>query len=134
MFSCQGGSSQSIRTALLGLLNLQAEPALPAGGLDGIREQWRTTFSTVAGSAKDTASKWNPKYKETTVEPTLFPVCLTLSRGENKCLFFFRCPSSSSGFWQLCVDYCLQQYEPGVLLHGLRDLRERYATMSELAY
>ncbi|XP_040053986.2 gonadal somatic cell derived factor [Gasterosteus aculeatus] len=54
--SCQGGSSQSIRTALLGLLNLQAEPALPAGGLDGIREQWRTTFSTVAGSAKDTAT------------------------------------------------------------------------------
>ncbi|KAM8827557.1 uncharacterized protein AB9W97_003955 [Spinachia spinachia] len=52
--SCPGGALQSIRKALLGLLNLQAEPPLPAGGLDVIREQWRTTFSTIAGSAKYT--------------------------------------------------------------------------------
>ncbi|XP_068562870.1 gonadal somatic cell derived factor [Cebidichthys violaceus] len=52
---CQGGSLQSIRKGLLGALNLQAEPQLPAGGLDGVREQWRTAFSTIAHRAKDTA-------------------------------------------------------------------------------
>ncbi|KAK9532521.1 hypothetical protein VZT92_009901 [Zoarces viviparus] len=52
---CQGGSLQSIRKGLLGALNLQAEPQLPAGGLDGVREQWRATFSAIAHTAKDTA-------------------------------------------------------------------------------
>ncbi|XP_034402905.1 gonadal somatic cell derived factor [Cyclopterus lumpus] len=51
---CQGESLQSIRKGLLGSLNLPAEPRLPAGGLDGVREQWRTTFSTIAHRAKDT--------------------------------------------------------------------------------
>ncbi|XP_032395119.1 bone morphogenetic protein 4 [Etheostoma spectabile] len=51
---CQIGSLQSIRKGLLGTLNLQTEPQLPAGGLDGVREQWRNTFSTVAHKAKDT--------------------------------------------------------------------------------
>uniref|UniRef100_A0A8C9Z0R5 TGF-beta family profile domain-containing protein n=1 Tax=Sander lucioperca TaxID=283035 RepID=A0A8C9Z0R5_SANLU len=52
----QGGSLQSIRKGLLETLNLQAEPQLPAGGLDGVREQWRNTFSTVAHRAKDTVA------------------------------------------------------------------------------
>ncbi|XP_042365243.1 gonadal somatic cell derived factor [Plectropomus leopardus] len=52
---CQGRSLQSIRKGLLGALNLQTEPQLPAGGLDGVREQWRHTFSTLAHRAKDTA-------------------------------------------------------------------------------
>ncbi|TNN59164.1 Inhibin beta E chain [Liparis tanakae] len=51
---CQGESLQSIRKGLLGALNLQAEPRLPAGGLDGVREQWRTFIST-AHRAKDAA-------------------------------------------------------------------------------
>ncbi|XP_056279297.1 growth/differentiation factor 6-like [Pseudoliparis swirei] len=51
---CQGESLESIRKGLLGALNLQAEPQLPAGGLDGVREQWRTFIGT-AHRAKDTA-------------------------------------------------------------------------------
>jgi len=73
MSRCQGESLESIRKGLLGALNLQAEPQLPAGGLDGVREQWRTFIGT-AHRAKDTASKWNTEFKETTVEPTLFPL------------------------------------------------------------
>ncbi|XP_037341332.2 gonadal somatic cell derived factor [Pungitius pungitius] len=65
---CQGGSLQSIGKALLGLLNLQAEPQLPAGGLDGIREQWRTTFSTIAGSARDAPT---PVASGNSVSPTV---------------------------------------------------------------
>ncbi|XP_062290788.1 gonadal somatic cell derived factor [Scomber scombrus] len=52
---CQGESLQSIRKGLLGGLNLQAEPLLPAGGLDSIRKQWKSSFSTIAQSALDTA-------------------------------------------------------------------------------
>ncbi|XP_033995967.1 growth/differentiation factor 5-like [Trematomus bernacchii] len=50
---CSGGSLQSIRQSLLEGLNLQAEPQLPAGGLDGIGEQWRTTFGSIAHRVKD---------------------------------------------------------------------------------
>ncbi|XP_054468454.1 gonadal somatic cell derived factor [Anoplopoma fimbria] len=52
---CQGGSLQFTRKSLLGALNLQTEPQLRAGGLDGIREHWRTTFSTITHRAMDTA-------------------------------------------------------------------------------
>ncbi|XP_068430636.1 gonadal somatic cell derived factor [Clinocottus analis] len=52
---CQAESLQSIRKSLLGAFNLQAEPQLPAGGLDGVREQWRTTFSIAAHRATDAA-------------------------------------------------------------------------------
>ncbi|XP_074473846.1 gonadal somatic cell derived factor [Sebastes fasciatus] len=52
---CQGGSLQSIRKGLLGALNLQIEPRLPHGGLDRVREQWRTTYGTIAHTARDTA-------------------------------------------------------------------------------
>ncbi|XP_070780882.1 gonadal somatic cell derived factor [Enoplosus armatus] len=52
---CQRESLQSIRKGLLGALNLQTEPQLPAGGLDGIREQWRSTFSNIAHRTKDNA-------------------------------------------------------------------------------
>ncbi|XP_040012468.1 gonadal somatic cell derived factor [Xiphias gladius] len=52
---CHGESLQSIRKGLLRALNLQAEPWLPAGGLDTVREQWQMTFSTIAHRAKDTA-------------------------------------------------------------------------------
>nr|AGA54136.1 gonadal soma derived factor 2 [Dicentrarchus labrax] len=51
----QGESLQSIRKGLLRGLNLQVEPQLPAGGLDGVREQWRSTFSNMAHRAKDSA-------------------------------------------------------------------------------
>ncbi|KAL7376098.1 hypothetical protein ABVT39_001019 [Epinephelus coioides] len=49
------GSLQSMRKGLLRALNLQAEPQLPVGGLDGVREQWRKTFRTLAHRAKDNA-------------------------------------------------------------------------------
>lgn len=55
MFRYQGESLQSIRKDLLSSLNLQVEPQLPAGGLDAVREQWRSTFSNIAHKAKDTA-------------------------------------------------------------------------------
>lgn len=52
---CQGGSLQSIRKGLLGALNLQAEPQLPAGGLDSVRERWHSIFNSLAHTAKNTA-------------------------------------------------------------------------------
>ncbi|XP_067430005.1 gonadal somatic cell derived factor [Thunnus thynnus] len=52
---CQGESLQSIKKSLLGALNLQAEPWLPVGGLDSVREKWSNTFSTIVHTAKDTA-------------------------------------------------------------------------------
>uniref|UniRef100_UPI0037E77F78 gonadal somatic cell derived factor n=1 Tax=Semicossyphus pulcher TaxID=241346 RepID=UPI0037E77F78 len=52
---CQGESLQSIRKGLLRALNLQIEPRLPNGGLDIVREQWRTTFSNIALSTRDAA-------------------------------------------------------------------------------
>ncbi|XP_029300830.1 growth/differentiation factor 6-like isoform X2 [Cottoperca gobio] len=54
---CQGGSLQSMRKGLLEALNLQAEPRLPAGALDGVREQWRTTFGSIIH--QDTADAGN---------------------------------------------------------------------------
>ncbi|KAK5934756.1 hypothetical protein CgunFtcFv8_015123 [Champsocephalus gunnari] len=50
---CLGGSLQLIRQSLLEGLNLQAEPRLPAGGLDGIGEKWRTTYGSIAHRVKD---------------------------------------------------------------------------------
>lgn len=57
MSRCQGVCLQSLRKGLLRALNLQAEPQLPVGGLDGVREQWRSTFSNIAPRAKDAAGK-----------------------------------------------------------------------------
>lgn len=54
---CKGGSLHAIRKGLLSALNLQVEPQLPAGGLDGIRQQWRSTFSNIAHSATDTTGQ-----------------------------------------------------------------------------
>lgn len=55
MFRCQGESLQSIRKSLLSSLNLQVEPQLAAGGLDSVREQWRSIYSNIADRAKDAA-------------------------------------------------------------------------------
>lgn len=63
---------QSIRKGLLGAFNLQVEPQLPAGGLERVREQWRSTFSNIAHRAMDAAGKWNTKFREITVDVTLF--------------------------------------------------------------
>nr|XP_054600420.1 gonadal somatic cell derived factor [Nothobranchius furzeri] len=52
---CPDESLRAIRKSLLGELNLQSEPQLPAGVVDSIRKQWQRTFSTVSLSAKDTA-------------------------------------------------------------------------------
>ncbi|XP_037547695.1 growth/differentiation factor 6-A-like [Nematolebias whitei] len=53
---CPEESLQSIRKSLLGALNIQTEPQLPAGFLDGIREQWQRTLGTNSQSAKDTTA------------------------------------------------------------------------------
>ncbi|XP_022625559.1 growth/differentiation factor 6-like [Seriola dumerili] len=53
---CHAESLQSIRKGLLRALNLQAEPWLPAGGLDTVREKWQSSFSTVSHRAKHTAA------------------------------------------------------------------------------
>uniref|UniRef100_A0A3P9N646 Growth/differentiation factor 7-like n=1 Tax=Poecilia reticulata TaxID=8081 RepID=A0A3P9N646_POERE len=42
---CKDESLQSIRKGLLRALNLQAEPQLPAGGIDSVREQWQRTIA-----------------------------------------------------------------------------------------
>ncbi|KAM9841650.1 gonadal somatic cell derived factor [Aulostomus maculatus] len=52
---CWGESLQSIRMGFLAALSLQAEPRLPAGALDGIREQWRSAFNTTAHRSQITA-------------------------------------------------------------------------------
>ncbi|XP_045922372.1 gonadal somatic cell derived factor [Micropterus dolomieu] len=52
---CQHESLQSIRKSLLGALNLQTEPQLPAGGLEGVRKQWWSAFSSNAHRAMDNA-------------------------------------------------------------------------------
>ncbi|XP_069016104.1 gonadal somatic cell derived factor [Embiotoca jacksoni] len=52
---CHCNSWQSTRKSLLGALNLQTEPRLPAGGLDSVREQWTRTFSTISHRANHTA-------------------------------------------------------------------------------
>ncbi|XP_026209720.1 gonadal somatic cell derived factor [Anabas testudineus] len=53
---CHGESLQSIRKSLLRALNLQAEPQLPVGGLDSVREQWKSIFSTISHRAEDAAA------------------------------------------------------------------------------
>uniref|UniRef100_A0A3Q3W2G2 TGF-beta family profile domain-containing protein n=1 Tax=Mola mola TaxID=94237 RepID=A0A3Q3W2G2_MOLML len=52
---CHGESLQSIRKSLLSSLNLQVEPQLPAGWLDVVREQWKSSFSSIAPIASDAA-------------------------------------------------------------------------------
>ncbi|XP_026029313.1 gonadal somatic cell derived factor [Maylandia zebra] len=59
---CQGESWQSIKKNLLGVLNLQTEPQLPAGALDSVREQWNRTFSIISHTAKHTATPAVPGY------------------------------------------------------------------------
>uniref|UniRef100_A0A3Q2NUD6 Uncharacterized protein n=1 Tax=Fundulus heteroclitus TaxID=8078 RepID=A0A3Q2NUD6_FUNHE len=56
---CQDQSLQSIRKNLLRALNMQTEPQLPAGVIDGVREQWLRTFNIIPQIVKKTASKWN---------------------------------------------------------------------------
>ncbi|XP_071321558.1 gonadal somatic cell derived factor isoform X2 [Trachinotus anak] len=57
---CHAESLQSIRKGLLRALNLQAEPWLPAGGLDTVREKWQRTFSPTSHRAKHTAVSVSP--------------------------------------------------------------------------
>ncbi|XP_032425160.1 growth/differentiation factor 6-like isoform X1 [Xiphophorus hellerii] len=52
---CKDESLQSVRKGLLRALNLQAEPQLPAGGIDSIREQWQRTIGFIPQAAKKTA-------------------------------------------------------------------------------
>ncbi|XP_008422005.1 growth/differentiation factor 7-like isoform X2 [Poecilia reticulata] len=52
---CKDESLQSIRKGLLRALNLQAEPQLPAGGIDSVREQWQRTIGFIPQAAKKTA-------------------------------------------------------------------------------
>ncbi|XP_047438264.1 uncharacterized protein LOC125006351 [Mugil cephalus] len=52
-FRCQGESWQSVRKDLLKALNMQTEPRLPAGGLAGIRDQWKRTTSTIFHRASE---------------------------------------------------------------------------------
>lgn len=61
MFRCQREPLQSIRKSLLGKLNLKSEPQLPAGGLDPIMKQWRTTFNDTPRKAENSAGKYNPQ-------------------------------------------------------------------------
>lgn len=72
MFRCHGESLRSIRKGLLRALNLQAEPQLPAGGLDSVREQWKSIFSTIPHRAKDAAGNWNPNLLESTIDFIFF--------------------------------------------------------------
>lgn len=55
IFRCKDESLQSVRKGLLRALNLQAEPQLPAGGIDSIREQWQRTIGFIPQAAKKTA-------------------------------------------------------------------------------
>uniref|UniRef100_A0A672IGS4 Growth/differentiation factor 6-like n=1 Tax=Salarias fasciatus TaxID=181472 RepID=A0A672IGS4_SALFA len=45
---CPGESWQSVRKGLLEALGLRTEPRLAAGALDGVREQWQRTFSSIS--------------------------------------------------------------------------------------
>lgn len=49
--SCHDVSLQSIKNDLLRSLNLQAEPQVPVGLVDSVREQWKQTFSAVSNQA-----------------------------------------------------------------------------------
>ncbi len=73
MFRCQGESLQSLRKGLLRALNLKAEPQLPAGRLDGLREQWRSTFSNIAHTAKDAVGKWDLKIHRNYFKSLIYP-------------------------------------------------------------
>lgn len=48
---CQDVSLQSIKNDLLQSLNLEAEPQVPVGLLDSVREQWKQAFSAVSNQA-----------------------------------------------------------------------------------
>lgn len=49
--SCHGLSLQSLKNDLLKSLNLQAEPQVPMGLLDSVREQWKQAFSALSNQA-----------------------------------------------------------------------------------
>ncbi|CAN9504524.1 unnamed protein product [Ophioblennius macclurei] len=57
---CQRELRQSVKRRLLDGLGLQAEPRLAAGGLDGVREQWQRTFSTMSHRVKSLAPQATP--------------------------------------------------------------------------
>ena len=90
MIRCHGESLQSIRKSLLRSLNLQVEPQLPAGWLDSVREQWKSSFSSIAHIASDAAGTWNLKHRRVCRPQvkSLTPPPLTLS------LQFLRSPST----------------------------------------
>lgn len=69
MIRCHGESLQSIRKSLLSSLNLQVEPQLPAGWLDVVREQWKSSFSSIAPIASDAAGTWNLKHRKVCRSP-----------------------------------------------------------------
>ncbi|XP_047439431.1 bone morphogenetic protein 5-like [Mugil cephalus] len=50
---CQGESWLSVRKDLLKALNMQTEPRLPAGGLAGVRDQWKRTSSAIFHRASE---------------------------------------------------------------------------------
>ncbi|XP_054908712.1 gonadal somatic cell derived factor isoform X1 [Poeciliopsis prolifica] len=52
---CKDESLQSVRKGLLRALNLQAEPQLPAGVIDRVRDQWQRTIGFIPHAAKKTA-------------------------------------------------------------------------------
>lgn len=61
-FRCQREPLQSIRKSLLGKLNLDSEPQLPAGGLDLIRKRWRTALDNIPrAAAADSTGSYNPE-------------------------------------------------------------------------
>uniref|UniRef100_A0A672IIR4 Growth/differentiation factor 6-like n=1 Tax=Salarias fasciatus TaxID=181472 RepID=A0A672IIR4_SALFA len=51
-----GSSWQSVRKGLLEALGLRTEPRLAAGALDGVREQWQRTFSSISHRVLNPAS------------------------------------------------------------------------------
>uniref|UniRef100_A0A672IJV6 Growth/differentiation factor 6-like n=1 Tax=Salarias fasciatus TaxID=181472 RepID=A0A672IJV6_SALFA len=53
---CPGESWQSVRKGLLEALGLRTEPRLAAGALDGVREQWQRTFSSISHRVLNPAS------------------------------------------------------------------------------
>uniref|UniRef100_A0A672IJT4 Growth/differentiation factor 6-like n=1 Tax=Salarias fasciatus TaxID=181472 RepID=A0A672IJT4_SALFA len=57
---CPGESWQSVRKGLLEALGLRTEPRLAAGALDGVREQWQRTFSSISHRVLNPACEWRP--------------------------------------------------------------------------
>lgn len=117
MFSCHGESLQSIRKGLLRALNLQAEPQLPAGGLDSVRVQWKSIFSTISHRAKDAAGNWNPRVIESTRDldfsslRQMILFCVFFSQADQNLnspsfyCFLVHVYFSSSSLWLLCVTW-----------------------------